>query len=78
MNRLIVAAIAAFLLTGCMGTVSPSLTCGFVKDWTPREQRQMADDLKRLPDKSPIHKAMQDYARMRSEAVACQSQKMVF
>ena len=66
-----IAAIVVFLLSGC--TTLPSLTCGTVRDWSQKEQIQIADDMLILPAESPIHKAMQDYARMRAENRVCQT-----
>lgn len=45
--------------------------CPFVKTWSDRDQDRMADQLVRVPAESPLMKAIEDYARMRSEAQAC-------
>lgn len=61
----------AFFLCSC--AAAPTALCQKVKEWTRAQQAQMASDIQKLPETSPLVAAMIDYHNMRQEARACVS-----
>ena len=58
------------LLTSCVDC-PPAITCIPLKPWNDIEQNNLKADIQQLPNNSMLIPAMIDYARMRSEARAC-------
>lgn len=58
-------------LAACTTTAIPTITCPNVVEWTGAQQAQMAADVRKLPQTSPVAPAMADYFNMRQEARAC-------
>jgi|GEM_PF-2430216 len=63
------------ILTASCGTGASNVVltnvCPFVVEYTQAEQVQVADDLKVLPDGSPVREWIKDYGVMRNESRAC-------
>lgn len=59
---------ALYLLVLALAACEQQCATIALKDWTPEEQRRMADEVHALPADSLLVPAMNDYARLRREA----------
>jgi hypothetical protein len=62
--------VLALLLSAC----SPCQPTPAVKHWTPSEEWQIGQEMKKLPDKSMLLAAMREYTRLRCQldAIVCE------
>lgn len=54
------------LIAATCSACAPAHPCPSLHEWTPFEQRQMADQIKDLPESSMLIPALEDYASLRA------------